>query len=56
MYQAFEKTSRNGVGRLVVLNGSSLVGYLSVKDINHVLALGASRAVVSSGPARRHAA
>jgi hypothetical protein len=35
--------------RLVVLNGSSLVGYLSVKDINHILALGASRAPVSPG-------
>lgn len=55
MYRAFEKASRNGLGRLVVLNGSSLVGYLSIKDIKPRLD-SRQRAGLSSGPARRHAA
>jgi Zn-dependent protease len=36
---ALEKASRNGVGRLAVLDGPRLVGYLSLKDITHVLLL-----------------
>jgi CBS domain-containing protein len=36
---AFQKLSRNGVGRLAVLDGERLVGYLSVKDVMHVLAV-----------------
>ncbi len=39
VYAAFEKASRNGVGRLVVLEAQRLVGYLSIKDITHMLAL-----------------
>ncbi len=39
VYTAFEKASHNGVGRLVVLEGPRLAGYLSLKDIAHVLAL-----------------
>jgi Zn-dependent protease/predicted transcriptional regulator len=39
VYAAFEKASRNGVGRLVVVEAERLVGYLSIKDITHVLAL-----------------
>lgn len=39
VYAAFEKVSRNGLGRLAVVDGERLVGYLSIKDITHVLAL-----------------
>ena len=39
VYHAFEKASRNGLGRLAVVEGERLVGYLSLKDITHVLAL-----------------
>jgi Zn-dependent protease/CBS domain-containing protein len=34
---ALEKLSRNGLGRLAVLDGDRLVGYLSLKDVLHVL-------------------
>ena len=36
---ALRRASRNGLGRVVVLEGDRLVGYLSLKDITHVLAL-----------------
>ncbi len=39
VYAAFEKVSRNGLGRVAVVDGERLVGYLSIKDITHVLAL-----------------
>ncbi|MGH7300380.1 MAG: site-2 protease family protein [Candidatus Rokuibacteriota bacterium] len=39
VFDALGKASRNKVGRLAVLNDSRLVGYLSLKDITHVLAL-----------------
>jgi Zn-dependent protease/CBS domain-containing protein len=39
LVQALEKASGNGLGRLAVLESGRLVGYLSVKDITHVLAL-----------------
>jgi CBS domain-containing protein len=39
LWQAFEKLARNGLGRVAVLDGDRLVGYLSVKDVMHVLAL-----------------
>ena len=39
VFDALGKASRNQVGRLAVLEGSRLVGYLSLKDITHVLAL-----------------
>jgi Zn-dependent protease/CBS domain-containing protein len=39
MVSAFEKASRNGLGRLAVMDDRRLVGYLSLKDITHVLAL-----------------
>jgi Zn-dependent protease/predicted transcriptional regulator len=39
VYRAYEKASRNGLGRLAVVDGDRLVGYLSLKDITHVLAL-----------------
>jgi Zn-dependent protease len=38
-YQALEKAAGNGLGRLAVMEGPRLVGYLSLKDITHVLAL-----------------
>jgi Zn-dependent protease/CBS domain-containing protein len=36
---ALHQASRNGIGRLAVLDGTRLVGYLSLKDLGHVLAL-----------------
>jgi Zn-dependent protease len=39
LWTAFERVSRNGVGRVAVVEDGRLVGYLSVKDIVHVLAL-----------------
>jgi CBS domain-containing protein len=37
LWQALEKVSGNGVGRVAVVDGDRLAGYLSVKDIMHVL-------------------
>jgi Zn-dependent protease/CBS domain-containing protein len=39
VFDALGKATRNQVGRLAVLKDSRLVGYLSLKDITHVLAL-----------------
>ncbi len=39
LWHAFEKLARNGVGRLVVLDDGRLVGYLSIKDVTHILAV-----------------
>lgn len=39
LWQAFEKLARNGVGRLAVLDDGQLVGYLSIKDVTHILAV-----------------
>lgn len=36
---ALARASRNGVGRLAVVDGERVVGYLSLKDIMHVLLL-----------------
>jgi Zn-dependent protease/CBS domain-containing protein len=36
---ALRQASANGLGRLAVLDGTRLVGYLSLKDLGHVLAL-----------------
>jgi Zn-dependent protease/CBS domain-containing protein len=50
--EALQQASHNGLGRLAVLDGTRLVGYLSLKDLGHVLALrslpqpGADRATV----------
>ncbi|HMH52258.1 MAG TPA: site-2 protease family protein [Candidatus Acidoferrum sp.] len=57
---ALQQASTNGLGRLAVLDGTRLVGYLSLKDLGHVLALrslpepGADRAAVAR-PVRRAA-
>ena len=37
--EALHQASTNGLGRLIVLEGTRLVGYLSLKDLGHVLAL-----------------
>jgi Zn-dependent protease len=37
--EALHQASGNGLGRLAVLDGTRLVGYLSLKDLGHVLAL-----------------
>lgn len=39
LWAAFQKLSTNGLGRLAVVDGGRLVGYLSAKDVMHVLAL-----------------
>jgi Zn-dependent protease/predicted transcriptional regulator len=42
---ALEKLSRNGLGRLAVLDRGRLVGYLSLRDVLHVLAVSTARGV-----------
>jgi Zn-dependent protease/predicted transcriptional regulator len=37
VWDAFQKLSRNGLGRLVVVDGRRVVGYLSANDVMHVL-------------------
>jgi Zn-dependent protease/CBS domain-containing protein len=39
VFKALQKASGNGVGRLAVLDRDQLVGYLSLKDITHLLVL-----------------
>jgi CBS domain-containing protein len=39
VFDALGKATRNRLGRLAVLKDSRLVGFLSLKDITHVLAL-----------------
>jgi Zn-dependent protease/predicted transcriptional regulator len=39
LWGAFQKLAANGVGRLAVLDGGQLVGYLSIKDVTHILAV-----------------
>jgi Zn-dependent protease len=58
--EALHRASTNGIGRLAVLDGTRLVGYVSLKDLGHVLALrslpapGVERVAVPR-PARRAA-
>jgi CBS domain-containing protein len=47
---ALEKLSRNGLGRLAGLDHDRLVGYLSLKDVLHVLTV--STAGASGQPTR----
>ena len=54
--RAFAKASRNGLGRLAVVDGERLVGYLSLKDITHVLALRGVARPHERRPALRRAA
>ncbi len=51
VFDALGKATRNEVGRLAVLSDSRLVGYLSLKDITHVLALRGLPEVASRGGA-----
>jgi Zn-dependent protease/predicted transcriptional regulator len=44
LWKAFQKLARNGLGRLAVVDGGRLVGYLSAKDVMHVLAVATARA------------
>ena len=37
LWSAFRKLSQNGIGRLAVVDGERLVGYLSIKDVTHLL-------------------
>jgi CBS domain-containing protein len=39
LWAAFQKLSANGLGRLAVVDGGCLAGYLSGKDVLHVLAV-----------------
>jgi CBS domain-containing protein len=39
LMRALERAAGNGLGRLAVVERDRLVGYLSLKDIVHVLAL-----------------
>jgi Zn-dependent protease/CBS domain-containing protein len=39
LWEAFQKVSRNGLGRLAVVDDGQLAGYLSVKDVMHVLTI-----------------
>jgi Zn-dependent protease/CBS domain-containing protein len=60
--EALQKAGANGVGRLAVLDGARLVGYLSLKDLTHVLLLqslpgpGADRPELARHPRERRAA
>lgn len=53
VYRAFEKATRNRLGRLAVLDAGRLAGYLSIKDITHVLALRQAGAMVNGHRGRR---
>jgi Zn-dependent protease/predicted transcriptional regulator len=49
---ALQRASGNGLGRLAVLDGDRLAGYLSLKDITHMLALRPSNLGGSGRPPR----
>jgi Zn-dependent protease/CBS domain-containing protein len=51
---ALRQATRNGLGRVAVLDHDRLVGYLSIKDITHVLALHGVRGDVRSGAGLPH--
>ena len=50
LWEAFGKLTRNGVGRLAVLDRDRLVGYLSIRDVVHILAVTGTRGELASGP------
>ncbi|MBI2879811.1 MAG: site-2 protease family protein [Candidatus Rokubacteria bacterium] len=39
LWEAFEKLSGNGLGRLAVVERGRLAGYLSIKDVAHIIAV-----------------
>jgi len=49
VWEAFEKIARNGVGRLAVMDRDHLVGYLSIRDVVHILALRSSSDLAGTG-------
>jgi len=54
-FQAFERASSNGLGRLAVIDDGGLVGYLSLQDLTHALALQSlGRRSWNAPPAPRH--
>ena len=50
LWEAFEKLTRNGIGRLAVLDRDRLVGYLSIRDVVHILAVTGTPGEPASGP------
>jgi Zn-dependent protease len=50
-WDALAKLNRNGIGRLAVVQAGRLVGYLSVRDVAHLLMLEAARGHGASGRA-----
>jgi CBS domain-containing protein len=42
LWLAFGKLAQNGVGRLAVVGDGRVVGYLSIKDVTHLLAISKS--------------
>jgi Zn-dependent protease/CBS domain-containing protein len=52
LWQALEKVSRNGIGRVAVVDSDRLAGYLSVKDIMHVLTV-STIATPAAGPGEK---
>jgi CBS domain-containing protein len=55
LWEAFEKLTRNGVGRLAVLDRDRLAGYLSIRDVVHILAVtGTGGSPLRDREARRH--
>jgi Zn-dependent protease/CBS domain-containing protein len=55
-WDALAKLNRNGVGRLAVVQAGRLVGYLSVRDVAHLLMLAAARGDGVDGRAAEPAA
>jgi Zn-dependent protease/predicted transcriptional regulator len=53
LWTTFQKLSSNGLGRLAVVDGGRLVGYLSAKDVLHVLAVATAGEGFTGGAARR---
>ena len=54
--EALHRASANGIGRLAVVEGARLVGYVSLKDLTHVLALQSVQAPGALTPDARRAA
>jgi len=46
----FDKLTRNGVGRLAVLDRARLVGYLTIRDVAHILAITSTWREFALGP------
>jgi CBS domain-containing protein len=47
--EALDKLSRNGLGRLAVVDGGRLAGYLSLKDVLHVLTVSTAGGQAAAG-------